>query len=615
MEDKAVSRNEQVMNTALTPMYEWKTLPWRKLERQVFKLQKRIYQASQRGDVKTVHRLQRLLMKSRSARCLAVRRVTQDNRGKKTAGIDGIKTLNPKQRLALAQRLRLSQFAQPLRRVWIPKPGQQAQRPLGIPTITDRALQTLVKQALEPEWEAKFEASSYGFRPGRSCHDAVQAIFNAISQQPKYVLDADIAQCFDRINHAALLAKLNTSPTLRRQVRAWLKAGVMTDQQLSQTDAGTPQGGCLSPLLANIALHGLEQHLHYQFPHHQYQVDGIGHTQRIPTLVRYADDFVILHKDRQVIEQCQESISNWLQEMGLELNREKTRIAHTYYPENGRVGFDFLGFSFQQIPVSQHRSRKSSTGKRLGYYTLTIPSQASCKQHSRQLKQILKTHTATSQVDLIGMLNPVIKGWANYYARATSKRTFTKADHQLVQQLFAWVKRRHSPQGIRAVSRKYWQAVGNRKWAFATHHKGRLVSLHEHAKTPVVRHIKVQNRRSPYDGDWVYWSTRLSKHPQLRQSVSQLMKRQRGKCNYCGLFFQMNDCWEIDHIIPTSQGGKNRKDNWQLLHRHCHHAKTAQDNQAVQRGMQDKHHMIEEPCEVKVSSTVLEPSGGGDPIA
>ncbi len=300
MEDKAVSRNEKVMNTVLTPMYEWKTLPWRKLERQVFKLQKRIYRASQRGDIKTVHRLQRLLMKSRSARCLAVRRVTQDNRGKKTAGIDGIKSLNPKQRLALVQRLRLSQFAQPLRRVWIPKPGQQTQRPLGIPTIADRALQTLVKQALEPEWEAKFEASSYGFRPGRSCHDAVQAIYNAISQQPKYVLDADIAQCFEQINHAALLTKLNTSPTLRRQIRAWLKAGVMTNQQLSQTDAGTPQGGCLSPLLANIALHGLEQHLHQEFPYHRYKVDGIYHIQRTPTLVRYADDMVCATRCRML---------------------------------------------------------------------------------------------------------------------------------------------------------------------------------------------------------------------------------------------------------------------------------------------------------------------------
>ena len=593
------------MSTALAPMYEWKTLPWRKLERQVFKLQKRIYRAAQRGDVKAVHRLQRLLIKSRSARCLAVRRVTQDNRGKNTAGIDGIKSINPKQRLKLAQRLRLDQSAQPTRRVWIPKPGQQTQRPLGIPTIADRALQTLVKQTLEPEWEAKFEASSYGFRPGRSCHDAVQAIFKGISQQVKYVLDADISQCFDRINHRALLAKLQTSPTIHRQIRAWLKAGVMSEHQWSPTHAGTPQGGCLSPLLANIALHGMEEHLHHQFPQHQSKMDGKYVIQRKPILVRYADDFVILHKDRKVIEACQESISHWLQEMGLELNRDKTRIGHTYCPENGRVGFDFLGFSFQQIPVGQHRSPKSSTGKRLGFYTLTTPSKSSRKKHSQQLKQILKTHIATSQVDLIGMLNPVIKGWANYYARVNSKRIFTKSDHTLVQQLFAWVKRRHSPQGIRSVYRKYWKAIGSRKWVFSTFHHGRLVDLHEHAKTPVVRHIKVQNRRSPYDGDWVYWSTRLGKHPELRRPVAKLMKRQKGKCAWCGLFFQMGDCWEIDHIIPKSQGGKNRDDNLQLLHLHCHDVKTAQDIRTVQSGMHDKHPMIEEPCEVKVSRTVL----------
>ena len=266
-------------------MYEWKTLPWRKLERRVFKLQKRIYQASQRGDVKTVRRLQRLLIKSWSAKCLAVRRVTQDNRGKRTAGVDGVKLVPQKQRLALVQRLRLTSQAQPTRRIWIPKPGKQTQRPLGIPTIEDRALQTVVKQALEPEWEAKFEASSHGFRPGRSSHDAIQAIFNAICQNPKYVLDADIAQCFNRINQAALLTKLNTSPTIRRQIRAWLKAGVMEQGQWFPTNEGTPQGGCISPLLANIALHGMEAHLHEQFPPLKFKVDGKFMYQNSPILL------------------------------------------------------------------------------------------------------------------------------------------------------------------------------------------------------------------------------------------------------------------------------------------------------------------------------------------
>lgn len=205
------------MNTEL-PMYKWNEIPWQKLERNVFKLQKRIYKASRRGDVKTVRRLQKLLTKSWAAKCLSVRRVTQDNQGKKTAGVDGVKSLTPKQRLTLVNQLKLSTKAAPTRRVWIPKPGKEEKRPLGIPTMYDRALQALVKLALEPEWEARFEPNSYGFRPGRSSHDAIQAIYIAIRQKHKYVLDADIAKCFDKINHEQLLKKLNTYPTLRRQI-------------------------------------------------------------------------------------------------------------------------------------------------------------------------------------------------------------------------------------------------------------------------------------------------------------------------------------------------------------------------------------------------------------
>jgi len=247
-------------------MYRWEHLPWETIERQVFKLQKRIYQASQRGDVKTVHSLQRLLMKSWSAKCLAVRRVTQDNQGKKTAGVDGVKSLSPVQRLILVRSLKLTPKAKPVRRVWIPKPGTQEKRGLGIPVMYDRALQGLVKLALEPEWEAKFEPNSYGFRPGRSCHDAMTAIWIGINKLDKYVLDADIAKCFDRINHQALLEKLSTMPKVRHIIKAWLKAGVMEGETLFPTEEGTPQGGVVSPLLANIALHGLETAVRDAFP-------------------------------------------------------------------------------------------------------------------------------------------------------------------------------------------------------------------------------------------------------------------------------------------------------------------------------------------------------------
>src|SRR5919199_1983325 len=245
--------------TSLKTTVEWNQVNWRKLERKVYKLQKRIYRASQRGDVKTIRRLQKTLMKSWSARALSVRRVTQDNTGKKTAGVDGIKSLSPAARLKLVNNLKLGSKVSPTRRVWIPKPGTEEKRPLGIPTMKDRALQALVKLALEPEWEARFEPNSYGFRPGRACHDAIGQIYTVISQKAKYVLDADIAKCFDRIDHEVLLNKLNTFPTIRRQVRAWLKAGVMDNMQYFETSEGTPQGGVISPLLSNIALHGMEE--------------------------------------------------------------------------------------------------------------------------------------------------------------------------------------------------------------------------------------------------------------------------------------------------------------------------------------------------------------------
>jgi len=282
-------------------MVEWKHINWRKLERRVFKLQKRIYKASQRGDVKAFRRLQKTLMKSWYARCLSVRRVTQDNQGKKTAGVDGVKSLSPEARFRLVTKLKLNSKVKPTRRVWIPKPGTEEKRPLGIPTMYDRALQALLKMALEPEWEARFEPNSYGFRTGRSCHDAIEAIFASINKKPKFVLDADISKCFDQIDHEALLIKLNTSPTIRRQIRAWLKAGVMDDEQLFPTSEGTPQGGVISPLLANIALHGMEHRIN-QLAETLPVRSGHGkrENRRNLTFIRYADDFVSAIRCRMV---------------------------------------------------------------------------------------------------------------------------------------------------------------------------------------------------------------------------------------------------------------------------------------------------------------------------
>jgi RNA-directed DNA polymerase len=554
-------------------MVEWHSINWHKLERRVYKLQKRIYQASARGDVKAYRRLQKTLMKSWSARAASVRRVTQDNQGKKTAGVDGIKSLTPKQRLELTGNLSLGTKVSPTRRVWIPKPGTEEKRPLGIPTMKDRALQALVKLALEPEWEARFEPNSYGFRAGRSCHDAIEAIFLAIRAKPKYVLDADIAKCFDRIDHKALLRKLNTFPTIRRQVQAWLKAGVMYGKQLFPTSEGTPQGGVISPLLANIALHGMEERIK-QYADTFPGKNGLGKrdNRRSLSLIRYADDFVILHENLTVVQRCQEIISEWLRGMGLELKPSKTRLAHTLIQyEQEKPGFDFLGFTIQQYPQGKYHSKQ-------GFKTIITPSKQKQKVHYEQIASIIEAHKAAPQAALISNLNPIIRGWANYYATVVSKVAYSDIDDLTYQKLSAWAKRRHPKKSGEWVSKRYWQSMGGDNWVFATKKEGSTpLRLLNHADTPIVRHVKVKSESSPYDGNLVYWSSRMGNNPEMPIRVSKLLKKQKGKCAHCGLFFREDDVIEVDHIIPKLKGGKDEYKNLQLLHRHCHDTKTAND--------------------------------------
>jgi RNA-directed DNA polymerase len=554
-------------------MMEWRTIPWHKLERKVFKLQTRIFKASCRGDFKAVRRLQKTLMRSHSAKCLAVRRVSQDNQGKRTAGVDGVKSLTPAQRLALVNQLRLSRRAKPTRRVWIPKPGRNAEkRPLGIPTLADRAAQALVKTALEPEWEAKFEPNSYGFRPGRACHDAIEAIFNGIALKAKYVLDADISKCFDQINQEMLLAKLSTFPTLRRQIKAWLQSGVLDQGQWFPTFAGTPQGGIASPLLANVALHGMEERIRQAFPQRSANTGGYRQT---PHLIRYADDFVVLHEDLAVVEQCQHILLEWLAQIGLVLHPNKTQITHTLHQHQGRVGFDFLGFTVQQFPAGKYRTAHNTHGKPLGFKTLIKPSLSSIQRHQEKLKRILHRHQAATQSQLIAALNPVITGWSNYFSTAVSSEAYEWLDHWLYRQLKAWATHRHPRKNQRWIANKYWLIDRGEGWTFAAVFPDGILRLAVHNHTAIKRHIKVQSNRSPFDADWVYWCTRMGRHPQVNQRVALLLKRQRGQCARCRLFFKDRDLLEIDHKIPRSQGGKDEFHNLQLLHRHCHDVKSA----------------------------------------
>jgi RNA-directed DNA polymerase len=545
------------MSTATKPMYEWKDLRWKVIERKVFKLQKRIYQASQRGDRKLVHKLQRLLIKSWSARLLAVRKVSQDNRGKRTAGVDGVKSLTPPQRLRLATTLRLTERTKPVRRVWIPKPASEEQRPLGIPTLETRAQQALATLALEPEWEAHFEPNSYGFRPGRSCHDAIEAIYSSINKKAKYVLDADIAKCFDRLQHTALLDKLTTFPTLRRTIKAWLTAGVMDGKLFSPTPMGSPQGGGISPLLANVALHGLETTIRAAFTT----------TEGKPTVIRYADDFVALHPDVAVIERVQSIVSEWLATIGLELKPSKTRISHTLQTYNGNTGFDFLGFTIRQHAVGKNRSARirNQWGMKqvLGFKTIITPSKEATRRHLEAIDKLIDTHKGAPQAALINHLNPLIRGWTGYYSTVCSKQTFSKLSYHTYRKLQRWAQRRHRRKPRRWVASRYWQPETG-TWQFATKDG---VKLFGHHQMPIRRHVKVRGNKSPYDGDW------------------------------CGLYFRNGEQLEVDHIIPLVSGGKDGYTNWQLLHRHCHDQKTAADGSLRHRGTYNKSEFVEEPDE------------------
>ncbi|MDJ0719334.1 MAG: group II intron reverse transcriptase/maturase [Prochloraceae cyanobacterium] len=676
MNDKAINREQKLpmsksSHDRKSKIEYWRDIPWKRAEKVVFSLQRRIYQASQRGDVKAIRRLQKLLLQSFFAKAIAIRRVTQDNQGKKTAGIDGIKSLTPKQRLELVYSLKpLTGKAKSVRRVWMPKPGKDEKRPLGIPTMEDRARQYLVKLALEPEWEARFEPNSYGFRPGRSCHDAIEAIFLALCQKTAYVLDADIAKCFDRINHNSLLNKLNTFPAMKRQIKAWLKSGIKDGKELFPSEEGTPQGGVISPLLANIALHGLETSIKdWITTKNILRRNGqrmIGKKEKMKSIsvIRYADDFLIIHKDLEIIREATEITKGWLTQIGLELKPEKTRVCHTLNRhETEKPGFDFLGFNIRQYNVGKHHANKTSNGE-IKPYTLHIkPSKEKYLEHYRDISQIIDRYKPAPQEALIKKLNLIIRGWSNYYKYSVCSEIFKKIDHLTFWKLKKWADHRHPNKTWKKFKRpKYWKTIGGDNWVFSDgkyiliKHKKNYDESNKTRKkghkTQGEKFVKVQNTRSPYDGDTVYWSSRLGKYPNMPISKSKLLKWQKGKCPHCGIHFKHEDVMEIDHITPRQAGGGSSYKNLQLLHRHCHDEKTRDDLELIAEyqhqkeldkqynksikwfndlfsqekwewindtpvliSVRDINHVSEEPCEAKVSRTVLKTSRRGDSFA
>jgi RNA-directed DNA polymerase len=442
-----------------------------------------------------------------------------------------------------------------------------------MPVMRERATQALVKLALEPEWEARFEPNSYGFRPGRSTHDAIEAIYTTINQKPKFVLDADIAKCFDRINHAALLKKLHTYPTLRRVIKAWLKAGVMDGGKLFPTEEGTPQGGVVSPLLANIALHGLETAIKQAFPWTK-KVQG-RRVEWQPYVIRYADDFVALHEDAAVIRHVQQLASTWLADLGLELKPSKTRITHTLHPYEGNIGFDFLGFEIRQYPAGKTHTGKANRGKPLGFKTHIKPSKEAQKRHQQTLREVIRKHQAATQEAVINHLNPIIRGWVNYYSTVVSKMTFAKMSTLMFAKLWSWATRRHPKKSGHWIAEKYWR-LETGHWDFATK-EGK--KLYQHPQKAIQRHTKVKGTASPYDGNMIYWAKRLRENPLLSGTLGRLLQRDKGKCRWCELYLKDGDLLEIDHITLKSEGGGEELSNKCVVHRHCHdqrHARNAE---------------------------------------
>lgn len=456
-------------------------VPWTALEQQVVRMQKQISQACQHGNRQVVHTLQQRLMESEAARLLAVRRVTEENQGKHTAGVDGVKSLTANERLAMASAIHPSywnnQPPMPVRRVWVAKPGTAERRPLAILPMIDRCKQALVKLALEPEWEVKFEPHSYGFRPGRGTHDAIAAILVAIERHPTFVFDADIEGAFDHVNQTVMLDKLQTFPALKQAIHAWLTAGVLDGNTYLASETGIAQGGVLSPLLMNIALHGMEAIVTEGFDN--------GHTREQPLLVRYADDFVILHPDLKELQQAIRRVRHWLATMGLHLHADKTRITHTLTPYQGQVGFDFLGFNIRQdsrgaihstldhVPGSKSiipsRLRRLAPQKHASEVkTIISPGKEAIQRHLTAIEQRLLQLQTAPQARVIAELNPLIVGWAAYYNGVVPAATMSQYDDLVEQRLLHWASKRHPGKVRDWLLSRYWQRVGNQRRVFAT---------------------------------------------------------------------------------------------------------------------------------------------------
>jgi RNA-directed DNA polymerase len=512
------------MATELNPVDKWKSIPWRKLRKIVFRLQVRIFKAQKDGNALLVRKLQKLLLSSRAAKLLAIRQVTQLNIGRKTAGVDGKKALEPSQRLALYEVLAKNwkQWKhQPLKRVYIPK-ADGTKRGLGIPTISDRAYQCLIKYALEPATEARFNARSYGFRPGRSCHDVQKLLFSNLNGGQanglsKRILELDIEKCFDKIDHKFLMQSIQLPKAAKQGIYRAIKAGVRGE--FPSSEAGIPQGGVISPLLANIVLHGLENVGHGL----RYKVMG----KQIDTIkgFRYADDVVFLLKPEDNAEILRQHIDTFLETRGLKVKEAKTKIVHS------TDSFDFLGWNFAVKPNGKF---------------ISTPSQRATCSIKAKVKEVMKDSrfTLEQRIDKCGA---IVRGWRNYH------RFCDMSQHNL------W-----------AIAHWTWKFI-RKQGRYDRFQTTQVI----HRAFPAVkwaacRFINVKGDKSPYDGDFVYWSKR--ENVNYNGITARLLKKQNHKCTECNLSFISGDIAELHHIDGNHANWKPK--NLEVLHRECHQHQT-----------------------------------------
>ena len=542
---------------------DWHTINWKQVNENVRRLQARIVKATKEGKWHKVHALQYLLTHSFSGKSLAVRRVTE-NQGKNTPGVDG-ETWNdpPKKGVAIHSLKRHGYQPLPLRRVYIPKSNGKM-RPLGIPTMKDRAMQALHLQALDPIAETQADPNSYGFRKERSCADAMEQcrIILSKSNSAKWILEGDIKSCFDKISHDWLMTHI---PMDKVMVQKWLKAGYMDKSIFYQTEDGTPQGGISSPVLANMALDGLELILHERYrPKSHSRKAGESKNKRV-NLVRYADDFITTGDSKEFLEEeVKPLIVQFLQARGVEFSEEKTKITHI------EEGFDFLGQNVRKY-----------NGK-----FLQKPSKKNVKAFLANIRKVIKGNKQATAYALITLLNPKIRGWANFHRHVASHETFVNVDTAIFKTLWQWARRRHPKKTRYWIKDKYFGTHRDQHWRFFGERKNQQGKKEKNMlclanATPIKRHVKIQGHCNPYDPEWeIYLEERLSvkmeNNLQGKRTLVHLWREQNGICPVCNQPISTLTGWHNHHIVHKTLGGSDKAENRLLVHPNCHkqiHAK------------------------------------------